>query len=94
MKTTEQFWNEIKANKELAEKLTKVTNDAELEALLKENEVDCTKEQFAEFIIEKAKERGALSDDKLESVAGGSTAFTMANTVAKGIRWIKSLFCD
>ena len=40
MKTMEQFWGEITTNKELAEKLFKTTNEQELEALLKENEVD------------------------------------------------------
>ena len=46
MKTMEQLWNEITTNKELAEKLKGVSSDRELEAFLKENEVDCTKEQF------------------------------------------------
>ena len=86
MKTMEQLWNEITTNKELAEKLKGVSNDRELEAFLKENEVDCTKEQFGEFIISKAKESGALSDDKLESVAGGYDYKTILQTVKKGTK--------
>ena len=86
MKTMEQLWNEITTNKELAEKLKGVSSDRELEAFLKENEVDCTKEQFGEFIIAKAKESGALSDDKLESVAGGYDYKTILQTVKKGTK--------
>lgn len=86
MKTMEQLWNEITTNKELAEKLKGVSSDRELEAFLKENEVDCTKEQFGEFIISKAKESGALSDDKLESVAGGYDYKTILQTVKKGTK--------
>ena len=86
MKTMEQLWNEITTNKKLAEKLEGVSSDRELEAFLKENEVDCTKEQFGEFIIAKAKESGALSDDKLESVAGGYDYKTILQTVKKGTK--------
>lgn len=39
MKTIEQFWNEITASTELAEKFAKVANEQQLEAFLKENEV-------------------------------------------------------
>ena len=84
MKTMEQFWNEITTNKALAEKLAAASGEQKLEAFLKENEVDCTKEQFGEFII--AKESGALSDDKLESVAGGYDYKTILQTVKKGTK--------
>ncbi|MGN1160966.1 MAG: hypothetical protein ACI4SX_01850 [Candidatus Fimenecus sp.] len=86
MKTMEQFWNEITTNKALAEKLAAASGEQKLEAFLKENEVDCTKEQFGEFIIAKAKESGALSDDKLESVAGGYDYKTILQTVKKGTK--------
>ena len=86
MKTMEQFWNEITTNKVLAEKLAAASGEQKLEAFLKENEVDCTKEQFGEFIIAKAKESGALSDDKLESVAGGYDYKTILQTVKKGTK--------
>ena len=86
MKTMEQFWNEITTNKALAEKLAAASGEQKLEAFLKENEVDCTKEQFGEFIIAKAKESDALSDDKLESVAGGYDYKTILQTVKKGTK--------
>ena len=86
MKTMEQFWNEITTNKALVEKLAAASGEQKLEAFLKENEVDCTKEQFGEFIIAKAKESGALSDDKLESVAGGYDYKTILQTVKKGTK--------
>ena len=86
MKTMDQFWNEITTNKALAEKLAAASGEQKLEAFLKENEVDCTKEQFGEFIIAKAKESGALSDDKLESVAGGYDYKTILQTVKKGTK--------
>ena len=71
MKTIEQFWSEISTNEELAEKLEQIASEQELEAFLKENEVDCTEEQFNEFILAKAKESGELSDEQLEAVSGG-----------------------
>ena len=69
MKTMEQFWNELTTSKELSEKLTSISNEQELEAFLKENEVDCTKEQFAEFIL--SKKNAGLSDEELRIIAGG-----------------------
>ena len=71
MKTMEQFWSELTTNKELAEKLAGVSSEQELDELLKENEVDCTAEQFNEFILAKAKESVELSDEELEAVSGG-----------------------
>lgn len=71
MKTTEQFLSEITTNKELFEKLTKVTSDAELEAFLKENGVEGTVDEFKKLVVAKAKESGELSDEQLETVAGG-----------------------
>ncbi len=67
----EQFWNELTTSKELSEKLHEVKNEQELEAFLKENEVDCTKEQFGEFLLAKAKKSGELSDEELRIIAGG-----------------------
>lgn len=71
MKTMEQFWSEISTNEELAEKLEQIASEQELEALLKENEVDCTNEQFKEFVFAKAKESGEISDEELSAVSGG-----------------------
>ena len=71
MKTIEQFWSEITTNKELFEKLVSVSSEQEFEEFLKENEVDCTKEQFKEYVFAKAKESGEISDEELEAVSGG-----------------------
>ena len=89
MKTMEQFWNEITTNRELAEKLTKVTNDAELEAFLKENEVSGTTEDFKALVVAKAKESGELSDEQLEAVSGG---IDWQECGRKILNWFKSMF--
>ena len=89
MKTMEQFWNEITTNRELAEKLTKVTNDAELEAFLKENEVSGTTEDFKALVVAKAKESGELSDEQLEAVSGG---IDWQESGRKILNWFKSMF--
>ena len=91
MKTMEQFWNEINANKELAEKLTKVTNEQELEALLKENEVSGTTEDFKALVAAKAKAKasGELSDEQLEAVSGG---IDWQECGRKILNWFKSMF--
>ena len=68
MKTPEQFFGEITTNKVLAEKLTKVTNDAELEEFLTENGAEGTAEEFKKLIVAKAKASGELSDEQLEAV--------------------------
>ena len=71
MKTMEQFYNEIIESEELSEKLASVFDEQKLEEFLKENEVDCTTNQFNEFILAKAKEGGELTDEQLSAVAGG-----------------------
>ena len=89
MKTMEQFWSEISTNEELAEKLEQIASEQELEAFLKENEVDCTEEQFNEFILAKAKESGELSDEQLEAVSGG---IDWQECGRKILNWFKSMF--
>ena len=89
MKTMEQFWNAITTNRELAEKLTKVTNDAELEAFLKENEVSGTTEDFKALVVAKAKESGELSDEQLEAVSGGIDWQECGREI---LNWFKSMF--
>ena len=70
MKTIEQFYNEIIASEELKEKLAAVSSAQKLDEFLKENEVEGTKE-FKEYVVEKAKTSGELTDEQLEAVAGG-----------------------
>lgn len=87
MKTTEQFFGEITTNDELFEKLTKVTNDAELEAFLKENGVEGTVDEFKKLVV--ANTRDELSDEELEAVSGGY--FLGINPIKKGPPVIKLL---
>ena len=71
MKTIEQFYNEIIADEELKEKLAAASEEHRLNEFLKENEVDGTKEEFKEFVLEKANRSGTLTDEQLSAVAGG-----------------------
>ena len=71
MKTIEQFLYEIMANEETYKKLQAATDEKMIEALLKENEVDCTSDDFRKFFTEKIQASGELSDEALENVAGG-----------------------
>ena len=89
MKTTEQFFGEITANKELFEKLTKVTDYAELEAFLKENGVEGTVDEFKALVVAKAKASGELSDEQLEAVSGG---IDWQECGRKILNWFKSMF--
>lgn len=71
MKTIEQFLYEIMANEETYKKFQAATDEKMIEALLKENEVDCTSDDFRKFFTEKIQASGELSDEALENVAGG-----------------------
>ena len=78
MKTIEQFLNEVIANKELAEKLAGIQDEQKLAEFLKENEVDCTAEQFKALMIEIAKQSGEIPEEELDAVAGGSVLGQLA----------------
>lgn len=69
MKTIEQFFSEIETNDELFDKLITIKNDAELEAFLKENEVEGTIDEFKKLVV--AQTKGELTDEELEAVSGG-----------------------
>lgn len=71
MKTLEQFYCEITESKELREKLEQASAEHKLDEFLKENGISCTKEQFGEFALTKAKESGLLTDEELKKIAGG-----------------------
>ena len=71
MKTIEQFLYEIMANEETYKKFQAATDEKMIEALLKENGVDCTSDDFRKFFTEKIQASGELSDEALENVAGG-----------------------
>lgn len=59
------------ANEETYKKFQAATDEKMIEALLKENEVDCTSDDFRKFFTEKIQASGELSDEALENVAGG-----------------------
>ena len=88
MKTIEQFYNEVIADKELAEKLITVSTEQKLEQFLKENDVEGTKEQFKEFVLEKAKTSGELTDEQLEAVSGGMLIEQSWELVKQLFGWI------
>lgn len=71
MKTIEQFYNEIIADEKLKEKLAAASKEHRLDEFLKEKEVDGTKEEFKEFVLEKSKLSNTLTDEQLSAVAGG-----------------------
>ena len=71
MKTMEQFFYEVMTNEETNKKFQAATDEKMIEALLKENEVDCTLDDFRKFFTEKIQASGELSDEALENVAGG-----------------------
>ena len=81
MKNIEEFYNEIISDKALAEKLAGVSSEEQLEAFLKENDAPCTKEQFKEFMLAKAKEKGELTDEQIAEVSGGSGLIDQYNTL-------------
>ncbi|MGN0597444.1 MAG: hypothetical protein ACI4J1_08985 [Ruminiclostridium sp.] len=81
MKTIEQFFKEIMENKELEASFLSAVKENKLEELLKENQVDGTGDDLSKLVTKAAQSCGALSDDELEAVSGGSLWDTIANTV-------------
>ena len=71
MKTIEEFYNEIKANTELAEAAFNAQTENRLAQFLNEHEVDGTEEAFAALVKEKLSSRNELSDEDIEQVVGG-----------------------
>ena len=71
MKTAEEFYNEITASEELKEKLAEASEEQKLDEFLRENGVECDKEQFKEYAFAKAKEDGVLTEEQLEYIAAG-----------------------
>lgn len=71
MKTTEQFYNEILSSEQLKNGLATALKDNSLAEFLKENGVEGTAEEFKAFVLEKSNSAGALTDEQIETVAGG-----------------------
>ncbi|MGN0596908.1 MAG: hypothetical protein ACI4J1_06240 [Ruminiclostridium sp.] len=70
MKTMKQSLSEITADKALSDKLVSVSSEQQLEEFLKENNVDCTKEQFRDYVLKKADD--VLPDEQIEADSGGN----------------------
>lgn len=80
--------NELLANKEFVEKLMSLETEAEVQELLSENGVDLTVEQIAMIkkgVASQLTESDELSDDALETVAGGADIGGIIESVAKAI---------
>ena len=67
MKNIEEFYNEIMASEELKDKLAEASANQKLDEFLKENGIDCTKEQLREYALAKAAESGELSAEEFEA---------------------------
>lgn len=69
MKTLEMLYDEICNNEELKNKLLAALKEQKLEQFLKEQNCDSTENEFFAYV--KEKREGELSDEELDSVAGG-----------------------
>ncbi len=85
--TLQEMYNKVMASEELKRSFAEAAQDkGKLEAWLKANGSDATVEQVTEFL--KAKQAsGEVSDDELESVAGGnlSVDVTLISVCTVGI---------
>lgn len=80
--------NELLSNQEFVEKLVNLETDTEVQGLLADNGVELTLEQIA--LIKKGVENQLsgseeLSDDDLETVAGGADIGGIIESVAKAL---------
>lgn len=80
--------NELLSNKEFVEKLMSLETETEVQNLLSENGVDLTVEQIAMIkkgVASQLTESDELSDDALETVAGGADIGGIIESVANAI---------
>ena len=76
MKTLQDLYTEVMASEELKKAFAQAAKDNKVADFLKAQGCDATEDEFKAFLVEKAKDDKALSDDELENVAGGwSTSF-------------------
>ncbi|MGN1338893.1 MAG: hypothetical protein ACI4WS_01240 [Oscillospiraceae bacterium] len=71
MKTIEEFYSEVMADKALAEAAYKARAEKRLAEFLAEHEVNGTAEGFNDFVDKKKNASRELSDDELDNVSGG-----------------------
>ena len=72
MKTVEEFYKEISDTKALQDELKNASDDM-LGAFLKKHECGASVEEFVEFL--KAQSEGAIEDEDVLTVAGGTGFF-------------------
>ena len=70
MKTIEELYNEVIANVDLKEEFKKAYEENKVEEFLKKNGCDATMEDLEKF----ASEEIPLSEDELDTAAGGGSA--------------------
>lgn len=75
MKTMEQFYSEVMADKELAEAAFNAHTENRLKEFLAVQEVEGTAEEFEAFVKEKKQTRTELSDKELEEAVGGKDGY-------------------
>ena len=71
MKTLEDLYKEVMASDELKKAFAQAAKDKKVADFLKAQGCDATEEEFKAFLVEKAKNDKALSEEDLENVAGG-----------------------
>ena len=71
MKTIQEMYNEIMANKELKEQFIEAANAGTQEEFLKAHGCEATLEEVKAFLEAKQNEDAPLSFDELENAAGG-----------------------
>ena len=75
MKTMEQFYSEVMADKELAEAAFNAHTENRFKEFLAVQEVEGTAEEFEAFVKEKKQTRTELSDKELEEAVGGKYGY-------------------
>ena len=87
MKTLQEMYNEIMANKELKEQFIEAVKAGKQEEFLKAHGCEATLEEVKAFLEAKQKEDAPLSVDELENAAGGTCNQT---TILEGMASIIS----
>ena len=85
MKTMQELYNEVMADKELKVQFLAAANAGRLEAFLKEHGCEATVEEVKNFLEAKANEDAPLSFDELENAAGGECNSTTALEAAASV---------
>ena len=71
MKTMQDFYNEVMADKELKAQFIEAAEAGRLEDFLKEHGLEATEAEVSDFLAAKENEDAPLSFDELENAAGG-----------------------